>query len=329
MIIGLIKEKIICRRQKYAVSGKFKLQLPTSAENPVFLFEFNSEKPCLSDNNTIERKLFEVNNNVQICSMMSELSITDNPFSAVYLDYYAEKYVTKLTEEKHKLEALLAECEEKSALVKDRITNSDGKEEISCLNECIYTISRKRKLAAVGVDDAIPLSLQTDPRYSTLSNKSEDSFKKEFLDAVVQMGVMFGQQVSYTMEVPVSKPHTMFSGRLDAIINSTLIVSFASEMKTIEDDQEMDVCPEVVCEFKGANAQDPSLQAVYGAVSFITRDEVINQRPRDVFSLCVTRQGVEFLKVSLADFNLTVTSVLKSSNVHQIAAVVAKALFNK
>ena len=25
MIIGLIKEKIICRRQKYAVSGKFKL----------------------------------------------------------------------------------------------------------------------------------------------------------------------------------------------------------------------------------------------------------------------------------------------------------------
>ena len=39
----------------------------------------------------------------------------------------------------------------------------------------------------------------------------------------------------------------------------------------------MDVCPEVVCEFKGANAQDPSLQAVYGAVSFITRDEVINQ----------------------------------------------------
>ena len=173
--------------------------------------------------------------------MMSELSITDNPFSAVYLDYYAEKYVTKLTKEKFKLakykrelETLLEECEEQVALAKDRIANSDGKESISYLTDCIYTISRKRKLSAVGVDDAVPLSLQTDPRYSTLSNKSEDSFKKEFLDAVVQMGVMFGQQVSYTMEVPVSKPHTMFSGRLDAIINSTLIVSFASEMKTIK-----------------------------------------------------------------------------------------------
>ena len=234
----------------------------------------------------------------------------------------------KLAKYKRELEALLEECEEQVTLAKDRIANSDGKESISYLTDCIYTISRKRKLAAVSVDDAVPLSLQTDPRYSTLSNKSEDSFKKEFLDAVVQMGVMFGRQVSYTMEVPVSKPHTMFSGCLDAIINSTLMVSFASE-KTIEDDQEMDVCSEVVREFKGANAQDPSLQAVYGAVSFITRDEVINQRPRYVFSLCVTRQGVEFLKVSLADFNLTVTSVLKSSNVHQIAAVVAKALFNK
>lgn len=115
----------------------------------------------------------------------------------------------------------------------------------------------------------------------------------------------------------------MFEGRLDAVINNSLIVTFAHQI-----DEESDVHPDIICEFKtGSHNLIP--QAVYGSICYLSRDEIIQQNPRDIFAMWVSYEGVEVLKVSVKDFKLTVTRVLRSSNLHQIICVVMKAVFAK